>query len=256
MDAIEEIFAEYRRMREHGLSTNEALRALRTHVEPLAHSRREELARRIRTWEQVGDSGKKASEETVVVPPEEIKEMRQQFASEIWVECDHCGRKNRKGEIFCFACGQLLDAGNLTTTRHFTSATDELFSAEYFGNDSVLILTVQDHPDVQFELRPQLRQNEIILGRSAKNVSVRPEIDLADVGGAPLGVSRLHAAMTYEHAGEMIHIYDLGSANGTFINDRRLHPTERRVLRNGDELRLGRLVLLAQFRHPGEEISE
>jgi len=256
MDAIEDIFAEYRRMREHGLSANEALRALRSYVEPLSHSRREDLARQLRAWEQGGEETVEAREETLAVPPEEIAELRNRTTTEIWVECEHCGRKNRKGEIFCFACGQLLNTQESSSTRHFASATQELFSAEYFGGDSVLLLTVPDHPQGQFELRPQLRQNEMVMGRSTKNVSVRPEIDLATVGGAELGVSRLHAVLSYEATGEMIHIYDLGSANGTYINGRRLHPTERRVLRDGDELRLGRLMLRAQFRHPGEEISE
>lgn len=255
MDVIEEIFSEYRRMREHGLSANEALRALRSYVEPLNHSHREELARRLRAWEQGKDDGVTAQERTIVVPPKEIVEMREKVAGEIWVECENCGRKNRKGEIFCFACGMLLNQ-QITSTRHFATATSELFSAEYYGRDSVLILTVQGNEEAQFEVRPQLRQDEMVLGRSTKNVVVRPEIDLATVGGAEKGVSRLHAALSYEQAGEMIHIYDLGSANGTYINERRLHPTERRVLRHGDELRLGRLVLMAHFRHPGEEITD
>ena len=51
-----------------------------------------------------------------------------------------------------------------------------------------------------------------------------------------------------EHA--TVLVSDLGSANGSFINGQRMMPKEVRVLRHGDELRLGKLVLLASFRHP------
>jgi pSer/pThr/pTyr-binding forkhead associated (FHA) protein len=43
---------------------------------------------------------------------------------------------------------------------------------------------------------------------------------------------------------------DRASANGTFVNGQRLHRNEVRVLRNGDDIRLGRLVLSAKFYTP------
>lgn len=255
MDIIEEIFAEYRRMRQHGLDANEALRALRPYVEPLDHPRREAFAQRLRAWEQTRKTNNPAPSPSPVEPvkPSSLPKLQAE-QDDVWVECEHCQRKNRQGEVFCFACGQLLNTVQTTTTRHFASATQELFNEEYYSIDSVVILTVQGEKPGRFEIRPQLRQNEMVLGRSAKNVSMRPDIDLADVGGAELGVSRLHAALSYDSGGEMIYIYDLGSANGTFINGQRLHPSERRVLRDGDELRLGRLHMKAMFRHPGKEI--
>jgi pSer/pThr/pTyr-binding forkhead associated (FHA) protein len=39
----------------------------------------------------------------------------------------------------------------------------------------------------------------------------------------------------------------MNSANGTFVNGQRLHPQEVRVLRHGDELRLGRMVFQTLF---------
>ncbi|MCA9915030.1 MAG: FHA domain-containing protein, partial [Anaerolineae bacterium] len=229
MDVIEEIFAEYRRMRQHGLDANQALRALRTYVEPLDTLRREELARRLRVWEQSDhrETNTAAPEPKPVEPLKQssFPKLKPQESAEVWVECEHCKRKNRQGEIFCFACGQLLNIQQGGSTRHFASAGEELFNQEYYGIDSVVIFSVQGNKPGRFEIRPQLRQNEMVLGRSAKNVAVRPEIDLAEVGGAEKGVSRLHAALSYDSTGEMIHIYDLGSANGTFLNGQRLHPT-------------------------------
>ena len=62
-------------------------------------------------------------------------------------------------------------------------------------------------------------------------------------------VSRRHARIFHEY--DLYRIEDLGSSNGTFINGQRLMPKEVRALRHGDELRLGRLVMMVSFRHPG-----
>ena len=48
-------------------------------------------------------------------------------------------------------------------------------------------------------------------------------------------------------------VSDLGSANGSFINGQRLLAKEIRVLRHGDELRLGKLVMTVSFRHPANQ---
>ena len=60
-------------------------------------------------------------------------------------------------------------------------------------------------------------------------------------------VSRHHAEIVFERGFFVVH--DLASANGTFINGQKLYPQEVRVLRDGDELRLGRLILHVYFQH-------
>jgi pSer/pThr/pTyr-binding forkhead associated (FHA) protein len=42
---------------------------------------------------------------------------------------------------------------------------------------------------------------------------------------------------------------DMGSANGVYVNGQKLVAKEERVLRDGDQLRLGQLVLDAAYRH-------
>jgi hypothetical protein len=66
-------------------------------------------------------------------------------------------------------------------------------------------------------------------------------------GADDLGVSRLHVALRYDANDNILHVYDLSSANGTYINSQRLHAREMRLLRNGDILQLGRLALQIQF---------
>ena len=59
----------------------------------------------------------------------------------------------------------------------------------------------------------------------------------ADVVLAEATISRAHAAIGYD-AG-CFFVQDLGSTNGTLINGSR---SERQELKNGDEVRMGRLI--------------
>jgi pSer/pThr/pTyr-binding forkhead associated (FHA) protein len=43
-------------------------------------------------------------------------------------------------------------------------------------------------------------------------------------------------------------LIDLGSTNGSFINDQRLVAHQPRILRDGDILRLGSLVVQVNFK--------
>jgi pSer/pThr/pTyr-binding forkhead associated (FHA) protein len=47
---------------------------------------------------------------------------------------------------------------------------------------------------------------------------------------------------------------DNGSSNGTFLNEQKLIANQPRVLRDGDDLRLGFLVLTVHFIEVDEEV--
>jgi len=76
----------------------------------------------------------------------------------------------------------------------------------------------------------KLTRPELIIGRD-------PNVDLSIPSPA---VSRRHARLTRE--GEGYFLEDLGSSNGTFLNDERL--LERRLLKSGDRVRLGQAITL------------
>jgi pSer/pThr/pTyr-binding forkhead associated (FHA) protein len=69
---------------------------------------------------------------------------------------------------------------------------------------------------------------------------------LTSDGGLKKGVSRRHAKIT--RRGNKVFIEDLGSMNGTFLNRKKLTPYLPQVLKNGDELQLGGLILQVSFR--------
>ena len=88
-------------------------------------------------------------------------------------------------------------------------------------------LTLNDSsPPTEFELT----RSEIVIGRD-------PEVDFTLPSPA---VSRRHARFTRD--GDVYMIEDLGSSNGTFLNEVRL--TERRALESGDQIRFGKAIIL------------
>ena len=81
-----------------------------------------------------------------------------------------------------------------------------------------------------------------ILGRSDSKSSYVPDVDLAAYQALDKGVSRRHAALV-RHSGHL-HIIDLSSVNGTFLNGDRLPAETAYPLHVDDQLALGELNLV------------
>lgn len=173
-----------------------------------------------------------------------------QTASLEWITCPHCGKSSQRHEVLCYACGRLLYAAQTENETQALAETNDLsHSDDFFGDETVLILRARATSRA-YEVRPQCSDHGIVIGRSTPGSAVIPDIDLADQNSDKLGVSRLHLTLRYDAQYHTISVFDMGSANGTYINGQRLHAHEVRVLRDADELRLGRLVLGVAFRHP------
>ncbi|MEZ4668196.1 MAG: FHA domain-containing protein [Anaerolineae bacterium] len=287
MRQIKEIFDEYSQMRANGLDAKAALNVLRYHIEVLSKSDREELANMMRTLETVkasspppprpapqpesdsnssrpsrlssikpiGSGGQSSNGTAPASAPSKtnsqpvLKSADSAPENIIWVTCPHCGKTNQRHEVFCYACGQLLEpVKGAYDTRVLGEQTTTLDN-EYFGEDSVLVLRVRGSTET-FETRPQKADHEIIIGRSTKGSVLAPDIDLRGKSAADLGVSRLHLSLRYDKEHHAVLASDLGSANGSFLNGQRMMPKEVRVMRHGDELRLGKMVMSVSFRHP------
>ncbi|MBS7240634.1 MAG: FHA domain-containing protein [Acetatifactor sp.] len=81
-----------------------------------------------------------------------------------------------------------------------------------------------------------------VLGEDAIIIGKKKEE--ADIVVEDASISRLHAKIFYEN--KAYYLEDLNSTNGTFKNGLRLKPYERRQLEPGDEIKLGRILLLFQ----------
>lgn len=164
--------------------------------------------------------------------------------------CPYCGYKNRAGILFCEECGKNLtkESGSATLpTRKLEEGSNDLAAKATWGTArlhqaSSIILHFRDSSD-PITLLPAKRA---ILGRADNNSPQRPDIDLTPYGALEKGVSRIHAAI--ERSEDTLTIMDMGSSNGTHLNGQRLIPDQPRVLRDGDEIRLGKLVAHVYFK--------
>lgn len=249
---MQEVFSEYIRMRSNGLEAKAVLHALRPYIEPLTSSERETLAGQIRTWESgSGDSPtipmrpiRNATE-----PNKPIKKLQPQSPPPPSPEGEaptvHGMPTIKAQETSAKRGDSLGELAGQFDTRVLVDQSQRQ-SEDYFGPDYVLALKVRGF-DQPITLRPQQMGREIVIGRSVAGSAMTPDVDLAKLGGEEQGVSRLHLAMRYDRENDSIHIYDLGSSNGSHINGQRLNPQEVRFLRDGDQLRLGRMVMLVHF---------
>jgi hypothetical protein len=157
--------------------------------------------------------------------------------------CLNCRRAYRPGELACSHCGVLLAEG-VNTTRIANEPTPVPKRAP------IGAVFVQEQKPIVFDVDGTLiaipNTYDLIVGRQSEVPgSLCPDVDLSPYGAAQRGVSRQHVRITRKR--DLIYVIDLGSTNGTFLNGRRLVFNQERLLRNGDELRLGRLKLIVKF---------
>lgn len=160
--------------------------------------------------------------------------------------CPSCKKDNRVGDKICVFCGTPLTLEG-ASTRAFSDTDFEEGRPQWgtarFNSRMRLIINERDSKDQHmFDLD---ENEELILGRLDPDTGEAPEIDLARYRAAEKGVSRRHAVIARRETA--LNLIDLGTPNGTFLNGQRLVANQPRVLRDGDEVRLGHLVLRITF---------
>jgi pSer/pThr/pTyr-binding forkhead associated (FHA) protein len=118
-------------------------------------------------------------------------------------------------------------------------------SAKFNGTMNLLIEVLDNGQTFRFDANSV---NEIIIGRKDPQsvADNTPSIDLTTSEGLSKGVSRRHATIVRRDGA--LHIVDNNSANGTYLNGQRLVSGQPRILRDGDDIRLGHLVMRVNFR--------
>ncbi len=144
--------------------------------------------------------------------------------------CASCGHYNEAGANFCVACGARLTQAAVDSNLRALAGeptTEMELEADLFRRPAVLIVTQGLAAGSRFELADDL----VTLGRHGDS-----HIFLDDIT-----VSRRHAEIARD--GLVRRIKDLGSLNGTYLNNRRVEQTS---LKNGDELQIGRFKMVFQ----------
>jgi len=149
------------------------------------------------------------------------------------------------GALFCAECASQLTGKDLITqnitTQKFDRANEQRLKNDMYqpfdGSDAWGSLHLLDTGQVL----PLSTRNEFTMGRISEGQPIMPDIDLSPYQAYAAGVSRLHAVIKRD--GSRIVFIDLGSANGTYINGKRLTPNVEQVLNHGDIIALGKLKL-------------
>lgn len=93
-------------------------------------------------------------------------------------------------------------------------------------------------------IQAQVRDS-MLIGRSDSEQQIFPEIDLLPYNAFGLGISRKHAIIKTKDG--RLYIEDLGSTNGTRLNNVPLQAGQEYRIRHGDQLTLGQMRLQVLF---------
>ena len=171
--------------------------------------------------------------------------------------CPVCKSKNDLNAILCVHCGATLaeparEPEHKTKTSDMQALTPDMIKEWLSKNtkeavvpDSGIAFYVDGHSMPAY-IDPQ---GEFILGRKVGTTSEQL-LDLAPFGGYSLGLSRRHVVIRQAASG--YEILDLGSVNGTWLNEERLIPHMAYPLPSGSHLRLGRMRILVLYRLSAE----
>ncbi len=169
------------------------------------------------------------------------------------IVCPYCHHKVLEGTILCPECGASLIPGQVPAPEVEEPASVRVPEEGY---------PPPEDPEVRPESRTtahitpaELRllvlnsgrtiscplKEVVLIGRSDAAGGIFPEIDLTPDNGYLAGVSRRHARII--RRGNEFYLEDLGSLNGTFLNRSRLTAHVPVPFGDGDEIRLGNLVM-------------
>jgi hypothetical protein len=276
---VKEIFARYARLRQSRTSREEAWKRVKPDTDQLIEVERKRVMALIRDWEIIEGHRYKTTRSddphaTMYKPPPGLREARERLKEQRAfqehlkaedvdldetkevvlkqqrrptpppikpesIECPQCQHRNPPGVTICVNCG-----ANLSRTRDVTGEAQHFsFMPDTPGEspslrEMALRLEFIESGEV---LRVPLTLEQMVLGRAAAGGLMPPDINLAAYDAHKKGVSRYHASL--QRRGETLLLTDLQSLNHTFINGQRVFPHEVRVLKDGDELRLGQLTM-------------
>ena len=172
--------------------------------------------------------------------------------------CPVCKESNDLEDVVCGRCGALLedpflDPGAKTT--NMPAIVPEI--NRYWSVNEAAVPAKGLAVYVEGEFNPAYidSRGEFVVGRRVGTTSALQEgfLDLSALGGYSQGLSRKHAIIRWtEHGYE---IMDLGSANGTWLNDERLAAQKYYPLASGSHLRLGSMRLVVHY-HPVAETKQ
>lgn len=137
--------------------------------------------------------------------------------------CQNCGHENLTVSKFCENCGAKL-----------------LEKPAIISQPAVPLCFRLKQSDQRIEF--PINKTSFLIGRQDAENDLFPEIDLTSFGAQNFGIGRRHAQITIRD-GEVF-IEDLNSVNGTMVNRVKISTETPHLIKDGDEIRLGKLILI------------
>lgn len=157
--------------------------------------------------------------------------------------CPKCSKEIADGARICPECGNtLVDDAHQTMVTGMDPKKSGIIagfgSASFQGRTSIVLYVKGGKQPVVF--RPE---QDFVIGRRTATSTV--DLDLGQYEQDTKTVSRQHAVIRLED--DQMMLYDLGSRNGTFVNEKLVSPDVPNVLHDGDVIRVGQVVLHIYF---------
>lgn len=163
------------------------------------------------------------------------------------IKCTNCSHENTATAKICEVCGHLLIPPSIATKKYdnadYEEGTPRWGAARFTGKTNLVLDVLETKRSFVFDAD---EISLLIIGRKAPEETDPTIVDLTGVGGLEKGVSRRHAKIVRQDGS--LHVVDNGSANGTYLNGQKLVAQQARVLRDGDDIRLGHLTVRVTFR--------
>jgi hypothetical protein len=159
--------------------------------------------------------------------------------------CPFCEHNNREGILVCDRCGRSKSIFGNLPTRVIPDETNpskpRWQGSDHFTNDMFVVMHIED---VREPLILHL-DHTTVLGRVNTVAGQYPDVDLTDYDAFVKGVSSRHLAL--ERGDYHLLLTDLNSTNGTFLNGKRLPANQPTPVRDGAEIRVGKLIVHLYF---------
>ncbi|MCD4785443.1 MAG: zinc ribbon domain-containing protein [Candidatus Eremiobacteraeota bacterium] len=153
--------------------------------------------------------------------------------------CPACGSENPAGSKFCDDCGASLDTIAAEEEMEEEVEVIEGEEGEEEGPPETPIgvaKLVLESTGEEYVLDKDI----VNIGRQSPADGIFPEIDMTDIDQEAY-ISRRHARIIRKDDGFLFE--DVGSSNGSFINNVRIAQGVQQFLNVGDEIRLGKTVM-------------
>jgi hypothetical protein len=157
------------------------------------------------------------------------------------IVCSKCNSSEILGSLFCSECGAQLDTSAGSPTDSFDSPIEgdnevlEIPAPVAVTHSRVTLYFSDYDVAIQFD-----EEKEYSIGRISEGQLVLPDIDLSQMEGFENGISRVHASLRVED--KSITVQDLGSSNGSMLNEKKLIPHLPYEINDMDVLIFGKLI--------------